>query len=188
MGYQIHLEQTDSILGPSYRNSALIVVPTYLGFKFNAPFRPTHFGFQFNTPRRKPTYNPPTHAHKHTHTHKPTKRNIPASTYWPTFLQQLFTVLNNSCGKVMFSQVSVCPRGGRCLRLGRGGCTPPLGRHPQADTPPPPYPRRPLHRRYASYWNAFLFLFIFTGVTVSYQNIWDASRYQNLLFEIHSVR
>ena len=40
-----------------------------------------------------------------------------------------FTVRNSSCGKVMFSQVSVCPW---------GRCTPP-GRHPPlADTPPPP--------------------------------------------------
>ena len=54
--------------------------------------------------------------------------------------QKLITVGNSSCGKVMFSQVSVCPqwRGvhplillGRHPSLGRH----PLGRHPLADTP-----------------------------------------------------
>ena len=38
----------------------------------------------------------------------------------------IFTVRNSSCGKVMFPQVSVCPR---------GWCTPPYGQTPQADTP-----------------------------------------------------
>ena len=43
----------------------------------------------------------------------------------------LVTVRNSSCGKVMFSQVSVCPRG--------EGCTPPC----QADTNPPAGRRPP---------------------------------------------
>ena len=51
----------------------------------------------------------------------------------------VITVINSSCGKVMFSQVSVCPQGG-------GRCTPPVaGRHlpsgrqtPPAGRPPPP--------------------------------------------------
>ena len=46
----------------------------------------------------------------------------------------LLTVRNSSCGKVMFSQVSVCPQGRRCTPPGGH----PLGRHPpgrQTDTP-----------------------------------------------------
>ena len=67
----------------------------------------------------------------------------------------IFTVRNSSCGKVMFSQASVCPQG--VSGSGSGGVHTPLGRHPPArhfpgrhppsprQTPPPP-PRRPLQR------------------------------------------
>ena len=48
--------------------------------------------------------------------------------------KKVITVRNSSCGKVMFSQASVCPQGW-------GRCTPPrqtlrLGQIPPADTPP----------------------------------------------------
>ena len=55
-----------------------------------------------------------------------------------------------SCGKAMFSQASVI--------LSTGGC-----RHPPRTRQTPPLPCRPTgrdghcSRRYASYWNAFLF-------------------------------
>ena len=65
----------------------------------------------------------------------------------------LVTVRNSSCGKVMFSQVSVCPRG--------EGCTPSC----QADITPPRQTRPPpdgyCSGRYASYWNAFLLKIVF---------------------------
>ena len=88
----------------------------------------------------------------------------------------IFTVRNSSCGKVILSQVSVCPGGG-VHPLGRHppGKHPP-GRHPPwadtpwadnpawADTPlgrhprqTPPTPRDGhCSRRYTFYWNAFL--------------------------------
>ena len=98
----------------------------------------------------------------------------------------VITIRNSSCGKVMFSQMSVCPQ---------GECTPPtqthpcsrhptwadtLGKHPPVQTSPPgqippwadtPLGRSPIQtsplgrppqsdshccRQYASYWNAFL--------------------------------
>ena len=55
-----------------------------------------------------------------------------------------FTVRNSSCGKVMFSQVSVCPRGEEVYT------PPPAGRHPP---PADGY----CSGWYASYWNAFMF-------------------------------
>ena len=116
---------------------------------------------------------------------------INAPTYWLRAMsqrthfsdnRQIITVRNSSCGKVMFSQVSVCPRGRGVHPPGRQtppGQTPagkihprqthPLGRHtPWADTPPlgrhtsseqtPPPPRDSYcSGRYTSYWNAFLF-------------------------------
>ena len=62
-------------------------------------------------------------------------------------LQRIITVRNSSCGKVMFSQVSVCPR----------GVYTPMARQT------PPGQRSPLRADghcsgwYASYCNAFLF-------------------------------
>ena len=61
---------------------------------------------------------------------------------------------HRSCGKVMFLHLSVI--------LSTGGVYPSmhLGRHPPADTPPgrhPPPADGYCSRRYASYWNAFLF-------------------------------
>ena len=47
----------------------------------------------------------------------------------------IFTVRNSSCGKVILSQVSVCPGGG-VHPLGRH----PPGKHPRADTPPGRHP------------------------------------------------
>ena len=95
----------------------------------------------------------------------------------------IVTVRNSSCGKVMFSQVSVCPQGEVCTPW----ADTPWQTHPSwVDTPPPPRqtpprqtpPRQtppkqtPLDKhphpwadtpadgycsgRYASYWNAFL--------------------------------
>ena len=54
----------------------------------------------------------------------------------------MFTIRNSSCGKVMFSQVSVCPQGG--------------GVHPPGQTPPDSSDGH-YSGRYASYWNAFLY-------------------------------
>ena len=59
------------------------------------------------------------------------------------FNESIFTVCNSSCGKVMFSQVSVCPQGGGVHPLGRhppGQRHTHTSRHPSAwaDTPPPP--------------------------------------------------
>ena len=79
----------------------------------------------------------------------------------------LFTVRNSSYGKVMFSQVSVCPQ--------RGVYTPLLGRYPTGQTAPPdrnpPMGRHPLPQadghcsgRYAFYWNAFLFSTLFPSL------------------------
>ena len=51
-------------------------------------------------------------------------------------VSDIFTV-RKGCGKVMFSQVSVCPQGGR----GGGGVYPP-GHTPQADTSPGRHPPR----------------------------------------------
>ena len=73
------------------------------------------------------------------------------------WIHSLFvTVRNSSWGKVMFSQVSVCPQGG--------------GVHPPRRQPLPPRQDTPLASRhpprdgycsgwYASYWDAFLFTF-----------------------------
>ena len=89
-------------------------------------------------------------------------------------VQQIFTVGNSSCGKVMFSQVcvknSVHSGGGGCIPActGRGvGVVYPsmhwagglCGRHPPGQTPSPRRhlpPRWPCTRWYASHWNAFL--------------------------------
>ena len=77
------------------------------------------------------------------------------------FISLFITVRNSSCGKVMFSQVSVCPQGGGVHPLGRHPH--PLGRHPRADTPEQTPPGQTPPRdgycsgQYASYWNAFLF-------------------------------
>ena len=57
--------------------------------------------------------------------------------------KSMFTVRNSSCRKVMFSQVSVCPRGGSCTSPMARHHTP-LGRHP-GQTPHPPA-RHPLGR------------------------------------------
>ena len=59
----------------------------------------------------------------------------------------IFTVRNSSCGKVMFSQVSVCPQG--------GGVHPPWAETPPdrrsyAETPPPPRADTPPHRQTAT--------------------------------------
>ena len=70
--------------------------------------------------------------------------------------RQIITVRNySSCGKVIISQVSVCPQGGRCTPPGRQTPpgkthpgrhtpwvdTPPLGRHTSSgQTPPSPPP------------------------------------------------
>ena len=60
----------------------------------------------------------------------------------------IFTVRNSSYGKVMFSQVSVCPQGGGVHPLGRD---PPPDRRSYAETPPSGQTphligRRPLQR------------------------------------------
>ena len=77
--------------------------------------------------------------------------------------QTYFTVRHSRCGKVMFSQVSACPRGG--VHPPRQTPHPP-GRHPSEQTPPgadtprqtlPPPSDGHCRGRYASYWNAFLF-------------------------------
>ena len=67
----------------------------------------------------------------------------------------IFTIRNSSCGKVMLSQVSVCPHGGgvHTLPADTPGQTPP----PREDrlprqTPPDGY----CSGRYACYWNVFL--------------------------------
>ena len=67
----------------------------------------------------------------------------------------IFTVRNSSCRKSMFLQVSVCPRVGGCTPPGPPGQTSPWA--PPRQTP---HPYRDGHcsGRYASYWNAFLFL------------------------------
>ena len=96
----------------------------------------------------------------------------------------VITVRNSSCGKVLFSQVSVCPQGevyAPQADTPSGRYHPPRQTHPQADTPQVDTPwtdtppgRHPLGRhppgktppradchcsgRYASYWNAFLLL------------------------------
>ena len=71
---------------------------------------------------------------------------------------QLITVRKRSCGKVMFSQVCVqnilSTRGGTNSGQTTPGQTPPLGQ-----TPPPPADSY-CSGRYASYWNAFLFLLL----------------------------
>ena len=74
-----------------------------------------------------------------------------------TTLKRFITVRNNSCGKVMFSQVSVCPRRGGIHSLGRRQ-TPPradtaLGRHPPS--------RRPLRREVPILLECILVLRIF---------------------------
>ena len=63
-----------------------------------------------------------------------------------------FTVRNSSCGKVrsMFSQMSVCPQGGRCTTSIRQIL-------PPWTDPPPPAADSHCSERYASYWNLFLF-------------------------------
>ena len=48
----------------------------------------------------------------------------------------IITVRNSSCGKVMFSQVSVRPQGGGVHPLGRPPRQTPIGTSPWADTPP----------------------------------------------------
>ena len=48
----------------------------------------------------------------------------------------LVTVRNSSCGKVMFSQVSVCPRGEGCTPSCQADINPPRQTHPPS--PPPP--------------------------------------------------
>ena len=65
---------------------------------------------------------------------------------------------------VMFSQVSVCPRGGGVCLWSWGCLLHPLGRHPLAQcmlgyTHPNPVHAgiRSTSGRYASHWNAFLF-------------------------------
>ena len=80
----------------------------------------------------------------------------------------IITVRNSSRGKVMFSQVSVCPQGGGVHHPPRQADTPPAGRHPLGQTAPSrwttPSGRHPLvadgycSGRYASYWNVFLFI------------------------------
>ena len=83
---------------------------------------------------------------------------------------------NSSCGKVMFSQLSVCPYG--CVYPQAEGRNPP-GQIPslktspprqtplawagsaQVDHPPVPSPADGHYSgRYATYWNAFLFEFL----------------------------
>ena len=59
--------------------------------------------------------------------------------------QEIFTVHISSCGKIMFSQVSVCPQVGGVHPLGRHPpwTDPPLARHthPWANTPRHTHPR-----------------------------------------------
>ena len=85
--------------------------------------------------------------------------------------------------KVIFLQVSVCPRGGACVtgHVWTHAHPQPLGTHaPRACTPrahmPLPlgthapggyYEMRSMSRRYASYWNAFLFKKILSLVNVN---------------------
>ena len=71
-------------------------------------------------------------------------KNESKSTHYNCILR-VITVRNSSCGKVMFSQVSVCPQ---------GGVQPPSL---WTDTPPPPPSDGRCSGRYASYWSAFLF-------------------------------
>ena len=75
--------------------------------------------------------------------------------------EQIFTVRNSSCGKVMFSQACIknSVHRGDMSASGSGGCTPPR------QTPTPSRQRHPPdgHRseRYASYWNVFFYLITF---------------------------
>ena len=86
------------------------------------------------------------------------------------YFEQIFTIHNSSCGKVMFLHLSVILLGDVCLLV--WGCTSLLSRHPlgrQSLGRHPPYPGRqppgqtplgPLHGHCSvTYWNAFLSLF-----------------------------
>ena len=68
--------------------------------------------------------------------------------------QKIFTVRKRSCGKVMFSEVFVCPQGERSLSLVR--CSSWEGGSPWQRTPWTETPRTVKNGRYASYCNAFL--------------------------------
>ena len=80
-------------------------------------------------------------------------------------VRSIITVRNSSCGKVMFSQVSLCPQGGGVHPLPRQKIDTPWEdihtprQTPLMGRPPPPLPTADGHcsGRYASYWNAFLF-------------------------------
>ena len=85
------------------------------------------------------------------------------------FKSPLFTVRKRSCGKVMFLHLSVSHsvHKGGCLPQCMLGYTPSPGQTPPpawAGTPPGRHPPPPadVHcsGRYASYWNAFLFIII----------------------------
>ena len=86
----------------------------------------------------------------------------------------IFTGRNEVVAKVIFLQVSVCPQGGRVSASVHAGMPypPPDGEPPRMENPPgwrtppggePPPPEadssiRSTSGRYASYWNAYLFL------------------------------
>ena len=105
-----------------------------------------------------------------------------------TTFKLLITGRNEVVAKVMFLQVCVCPQGGGCLPQCMLGChtppgtrqapppphpgtrqTPPKTRHTPSPGPGRPPPReadssiRSTSGRYASYWNAFLFLQTFNS-------------------------
>ena len=69
----------------------------------------------------------------------------------------IFTVRNSSCGNVMFSQASVTLSMGVCIPACTGW---------EACGRPPPRPDGHCSRRFASYWNAFLYIFVAAVVTV----------------------
>ena len=80
----------------------------------------------------------------------------------------IFTAPNSSCGKVMFSQASVC----HSVQVVGVGAHPRGGYSPPSPYPPPPsgymnlgyYGIRLTSGLYASYWNAFLLVFQFLSL------------------------
>ena len=113
---------------------------------------------------------------QHTHlasvnSHHPTTKKRDGRKHnrvFPIWNSVVFTARRRSCGKVMFSQVSVCPQEGGYLFPGDGYVCNQVpsrgGEYVQGWVPTPPNPDmrpwipqiRSASRRFASYWNAFL--------------------------------
>ena len=73
-------------------------------------------------------------------------------------LNCLLVTVRNEVAKVMFLHLCVCPQRGCLPQCMRGYHPPPGSRHPPQSRPPPPLADGYCCGRYASYWNAFLFL------------------------------